>query len=150
MEKVVAQNRKARFQYELLERFTAGIVLTGTEIKSLRMGHASLVDSYALFINNELWIRNLHIPEYTYGTHYNHDPKRDRKLLLNRKELNKLHRGVQAKGCTIVATSLFINEKGLAKLRIALARGKQQHDKRQAIKQREADRDVQRAKRHSY
>ena len=145
-ESLVAKNRKASFLYELLDTYTAGLVLTGTEIKSLRMGKANLVDAYCLFLNGELWVRGLHIPEYSYGTHYNHNPDRERKLLLNRKELNKLERGVKAKGMTIVATRLFIGERGYAKLVIALARGKQAHDKRDTLKQRDADRELRQAK----
>lgn len=150
MERVVAKNRKASFQYELLEKYVAGLVLSGTEIKSLRQGHASLSDSYALFLRNELWVRGMHIPEYTYGTYLNHEPKRDRKLLLTHRELSKLQRGVKTKGYTIVPLVLFINERGYAKLKIALARGKQAHDKREAIKERDANREMQRAKRHNY
>ena len=145
-ESLVAKNRKASFLYELLDTYTAGLVLTGTEIKSLRMGKANLVDAYCLFLNGELWVRGLHIPEYSYGTHYNHNPDRERKLLLNRKELTKLERGVKAKGMTIVATRLFIGERGYAKLVIALARGKQAHDKRDTLKQRDADRELRQAK----
>lgn len=150
MERIVAKNRKASFQYELLEKYVAGIVLSGTEIKSLRQGHASLSDSYALFLNDELWVRGMHIPEYAFGTYLNHEPKRDRKLLLNRKELTKLQRSVKTKGYTIVPLTLFISERGYAKLRIALARGKQAHDKREAIKERDANRELQRAKQHRY
>ena len=145
-EKLIARNKKASFQYDLLESYTAGLVLTGTEIKSLRQGHAGLVDAYALFMGGELWIRNLNIPEYALGTHYNHAPLRDRKLLLSKKELGKLERATEVKGMTIVATKLFINERGYAKLVIALARGKQAHDKRQSIKERDAARELQRAK----
>jgi len=149
-EKIVAKNRKASFQYELLEYYTAGIVLVGTEIKSIRQGHASLVDTYCFFINGELWVRNLNIPEYVYGTHYNHTPKRDRKLLLTARELEKLHRAVQTKGMTIVATRLTINERGYAKLTIALARGKQAHDKRETLRRRDTDRELQRARQRRY
>jgi ssrA-binding protein len=147
-ERLIAKNRKASFQYELVDTYTAGMVLTGTEIKSLRMGHASLVDAYCLFIRGELWVRSLHIPEYSLGTFYNHEVRRDRKLLLNARELVKLQRGVNAKGNTIVAVRLFINERGYAKLVIALARGKQQHDKRETIKKRDNDREIQRYRRH--
>ncbi len=146
-EKVVANNRKARFQYEISDTYTAGMVLTGTEIKSLRAGHASLVDAYCLFINGELWVRNLTIPEYSLGTHYNHTPIHDRKLLLNKRELQKLHRGVQQKGSTIVGLKLFFNERGYAKLLIGLVKGKKMHDKRQTLKQRDSDRELARAKR---
>lgn len=150
MERIVAKNRKASFQYELLEKLTAGIVLSGTEIKSLRQGRASLVDSYALFLRDELWVRGMHIPEYSYGTYLNHEPKRDRKLLLSRKELTKLQRSLKTKGYTIVPVSLFINERGYAKLRIALAKGKQAHDKRESIRERDANRELQRAKQRRY
>ena len=148
-EKLVAKNRKASYLYEFIDTYTAGMVLTGTEIKSLRQGHASLVDAYCLFINGELWVRNLHIPEYTLGTFYNHAVRRDRKLLLTARELTKLERAVKAKGSTIVATRLFINERGYAKLAIALARGKQQHDKRESLKKRDTDREIQRFRRHN-
>ena len=148
-EKLVAKNRKASYLYEFVDTYTAGMVLTGTEIKSLRQGHASLVDAYCLFINGELWVRNLHIPEYTLGTFYNHAVRRDRKLLLTARELTKLERAVKAKGSTIIATRLFINERGYAKLAIALARGKQQHDKRESLKKRDTDREIQRYRRHS-
>ena len=148
-EKLVAKNRKASYLYEFIDTYTAGMVLTGTEIKSLRQGHASLVDAYCLFINGELWVRNLHIPEYTLGTFYNHAVRRDRKLLLTARELTKLERAVKAKGSTIIATRLFINERGYAKLAIALARGKQQHDKRESLKKRDTDREIQRFRRHN-
>lgn len=142
---IVIKNKKATFEFEIIERFTAGIVLKGTEIKSIRMGKASFVDSYCHFINDELWIKGLHIAEYAWGTYNNHDPKQDRKLLLNRKELNKLKRRSQEKGLTIIALRLFINSKGLAKVDIALARGKRYHDKREDIKQRDARREMDRA-----
>ena len=148
-ERVVAKNRKASFLYEFIDIYTAGMVLTGTEIKSLRQGHASLVDAYCLFINGELWVRNLHIPEYHFGTFFNHEVRRDRKLLLTGRELLKLQRGLNAKGNTIVATKIFISERGYAKLVIALARGKQQHDKRETIKKRDSDRELQRIGRRS-
>ena len=148
-ERLIAKNRKASFQYEFIDTYTAGMVLTGTEIKSLREGHASLVDAYCLFINCELWVRNLHIPEYHFGTFYNHEVRRDRKLLLNARELLKLQRGVNAKGNTIVAVRLFINARGYAKLVIALARGKQQHDKRETLKKRDSDRELQRYRRQN-
>ena len=135
--KVEIKNRKASFEYEFLETFTAGIVLSGTEIKSIRAGKASLPDSYCYFIGNELYVRNMHIAEYWWGSFNKHDPKRDRKLLLNRKELRKLARAIKEKGLTIVATRLFIAENGFAKLNIALARGKKEYDKRHTIKENE-------------
>ena len=133
--KVEIKNRKASFEYEFLETFTAGIVLSGTEIKSIRAGKASLPDSYCYFIGTELYVRNMHIAEYWWGSFNKHDPKRDRKLLLNRKELRKLARAIKEKGLTIVATRLFIAENGFAKLNIALARGKKEYDKRHTIKE---------------
>ena len=133
------------FDFELVETYTAGIVLTGTEIKSVRLGKASLVDSYCLFENGELWVRNMYIAEYFYGTYNNHNPRRDRKLLLNKNELRKLTRATKKPGYTIIPTKLFINEKGLAKLNIALARGKKQYDKRQSIREKEDKRAMDRA-----
>ena len=132
--KVEIKNKRASFEYEFLEGFTAGIVLTGTEIKSIRMGKASLVDSYCYFVGGELFVKNMHVAEGK------HDPKRDRKLLLTKKELRKLQRAVKEKGLTIVATRLFISEKGYAKLNIELARGKREYDKRQAIKEKDMKR----------
>lgn len=138
------KNRRASFDYELLETYTAGIVLTGTEIKSIRLGKASLVDTYCLFEKGELWVRNLHIAEYFYGTYNNHEARRDRKLLLNRNELRKLTRATKETGFTIVPTRLFINNQGLAKLVIAVAKGKKQYDKRQSLKEKEDKRSMDR------
>ena len=141
------KNKKARFEYELLEKFTAGIVLTGTEIKSIRNSKASIAESFCEFNNQgELFTINMHIEEYAYGTRFNHLPKAQRKLLLNKKELKKLHREVQNTGLTIVPLLLYINEKGFAKLRIALARGKKLYDKRETIKDRDNKRDLDRIK----
>ena len=141
------KNKKARFEYELLEEFTAGIVLTGTEIKSIRNSKASIAESFCEFNNQgELFTINMHIEEYAYGTRFNHLPKAQRKLLLNKKELKKLHREVQNTGLTIVPLLLYINEKGFAKLRIALARGKKLYDKRETIKDRDNKRDLDRIK----
>lgn len=141
------KNKKARFEYELLEEFTAGIVLTGTEIKSIRNSKASIAESFCEFNNQgELFTINMHIEEYAYGTRFNHLPKAQRKLLLNKKELKKLHREVQNTGLTIVPLRLYINEKGFAKLRIALARGKKLYDKRETIKDRDNKRDLDRIK----
>ena len=148
MQKIIQiKNKKARFEYELLEEFTAGIVLTGTEIKSIRNSKASIAESFCEFNNQgELFTINMHIEEYAYGTRFNHLPKAQRKLLLNKKELKKLHREVQNTGLTIVPLRLYINEKGFAKLRIALARGKKLYDKRETIKDRDNKRDLDRIK----
>jgi len=142
--RVSIKNKKAFYQYEIIETFTAGIVLTGTEIKSIRLSKASLVDAYCKFIKGELWLTGLHISEYSYGNYNNHEPKRDRKLLLNRPELRKLFRASKEKGQTIIALKLFINNKGLAKADIGLARGKKMHDKREDIKQKDAKRELDR------
>ena len=139
------RNKRATFDYEIIEEFIAGIVLVGTEIKSLRLGKASLVDSYCYFESNELWIRNVNIAEYTWGTCNNHVPKRDRKLLLNRKELNKLQRSLQDRGLTVVGLRLFLNERGLAKVAIGLARGRKSYDKREYIKENDAKREMDKA-----
>ena len=138
------KNKRATFDYELLETYTAGIVLTGTEIKSIRLGKASLVDTYCLLEKGELWVRNMHIAEYFYGTYNNYVARRDRKLLLNRNELRKLTRATKETGFTIVPIRLFINEKGLAKLVIAVAKGKKQYDKRQSLKEKEDKRSMDR------
>ena len=139
------RNKRATFDYEILEEYIAGIVLVGTEIKSLRLGKASLVDSYCYFERNELWIRNVNIAEYTWGTCNNHVPKRDRKLLLNRKELNKLQRSLQDRGLTVVGLRFFINERGLAKIVVGLARGRKSFDKREYIKENDAKREMDKA-----
>ena len=130
-------NKKAKFEYVILDRYTAGIVLYGTEIKSIREGKVSLVDSWCAFVGNELYVKQMHIAEYRFGSYANHEAKRDRKLLLNRRELRKLQKVALDTGKTIVPLSLFINEKGLAKLEIALCQGKHTYDKRQSL--READ-----------
>ena len=136
------RNKRATFDYEILEEYVAGVVLVGTEIKSLRLGKASLVDSYCYFEQGELWIRNVNIAEYTWGTCNNHVPKRDRKLLLNRKELNKLQRSLQDRGLTVVGLRIFINERGLAKIVVGLARGRKSFDKREYIKENDAKREM--------
>ncbi|MDD5996416.1 MAG: SsrA-binding protein SmpB [Bacteroidales bacterium] len=142
---VLIKNKRATFDYELVDKFTAGIVLVGTEIKSIRLGKASLVDTFCFFAgNNELWVKNMNISEYSFGSYNNHLPRRDRKLLLNRKELIKLQREVKDNGMTIVPTKLFINDKGLCKVEIALARGKKEYDKRDSIKEKDAKRDIDR------
>lgn len=131
------RNKRATFDYELLETYTAGLVLTGTEIKSIRLGKASLVDTFCIFEKSGLWVRNMNISEYFYGSYNNHAVRRDRKLLLNSKELKKIQRLVKETGYTIVPTRLFINDRGLAKLNIAVARGKKQYDKRQSLKEKD-------------
>jgi SsrA-binding protein len=139
------KNKKASYQYFLVEEFTAGLQLTGTEIKSIRMGKASIAEAYCNFHAHELYVKEMHIAIYTQGTIYNHEPKRDRKLLLNRRELKKLQGKVNEKGFTIIPTLLFVNEKGLAKLNIALAKGKHFYDKRDTIKKKDVARDLDRA-----
>ena len=141
---VEIKNRRASFDYEFVERFTAGIVLSGTEIKSIRAGKASLVDSYCYFVGGELFVRNMNVAEYWWGSYNRHDPKRDRKLLLNKRELRKLQRATREKGMTIVAIKIFISEKGYAKLDIALARGKREFDKRESIKEKDMRRESER------
>ncbi|MDO9153596.1 MAG: SsrA-binding protein SmpB [Paludibacter sp.] len=141
---ILIKNKRATFDYEILERFTAGIQLYGTEIKSIRDGKAGLNDTYCTFSGNELWIKNMHIASYFFGTYNNHDVRRDRKLLLTKKELKKLLRNTKETGFTIIPTKLFINEKGLAKLEIGLARGKKTYDKRQSLKEKEDKRSIDR------
>lgn len=140
------KNKKASFDYQWIERFTAGICLSGTEIKSIKLGKANIVDAYCVFEKNELYVKNMNIALYEWGTFNNHSPKRDRKLLLNKKELIRLERKTKDKGMTIIATRLFVNEKKLAKLDIALARGKKQYDKREDIKTKDIKRELDRAK----
>lgn len=142
---IVIKNKRASFDYELLEKFQAGIVLVGTEIKTIRQGKASLVDTFCFFNNGELWVKNMNISEYFYGTYNNHTPKRDRKLLLTKRELAKLRRLTKETGFTIVPTKLFINEKGYAKVEIAVAKGKKDYDKRESIKERDDKRMMDRA-----
>lgn len=139
-------NKRAKFDFEFIDRYDAGIVLTGTEIKSLRLGKASITESFCEFSGHELFMINSHIEEYSFGTHYNHKAKSERKLLLNKKELKKLLKDVQNKGLTIVPLRLYINEKGFAKVEIALARGKKNYDKRETIKDRDTKRDLDRLK----
>lgn len=139
------RNKRATFDYEIIDRFTAGIQLFGTEIKSIRDGKASLSDTFCTFIKNELFVRNMHISTYFFGTYNNHDVRRDRKLLLNKRELTKLSRGTKETGLTIVPTKLFINEKGFAKLEVGLAKGKKTYDKRNTLKEKEDKRSMDRA-----
>ena len=142
-------NKKAGYLYELLDSYTAGIVLTGTEIKSIRAGKASIAESFCEFNeNSELFVVNMTVQEYDYGNHFNHKAKAERKLLLNKKELQKLEKEVKNSGLTIIPTKLFINEKGFAKLRIALAKGKKLFDKRESIKDRENKRNLDRIKKN--
>jgi SsrA-binding protein len=138
------KNKRASFYYEFIDTFTAGIVLTGTEIKSIRAGKASLVDTYCFINRGEMWVKNMHIAEYFYGSYNNHSARRDRKLLLNRKEIRKLETSTKTPGFTIVPTRLFINEKGLAKLVIALAKGKKEFDKRESLKEKDDRREMDR------
>jgi SsrA-binding protein len=142
--KIEIKNRRAGFEYEFLENFTAGIVLSGSEIKSIRAGKASLVDSFCYFVNKELYVKNMHVSEYWWTSYNRQDPKRDRKLLLNKKELRKLERAIKEKGLTIVPTRLYIAENGFAKLNISLARGKKEYDKRQSIKEKDLKREMDR------
>ena len=139
------KNKRASFDYEFIDTYTAGIVLTGTEIKSIRKGKASLVDTFCIFIKGELWVKNMHISEYFYGSYNNHVARSDRKLLLTKKELRKIERTADEPGFTIVPTRMFINEKGLAKVVVALAKGKKQYDKREALKEKDDKRDMARA-----
>ena len=141
---LVAQNRKARHDYHIGDRFEAGIVLLGTEVKSLRAGRASLADAFATVDDGEVWLRNVHIPEYTFGTDHNHAPRRNRKLLLHRREIDKLARAVDNSGRTLVPLSIYFSD-GYAKVELAVATGKRDWDKRQTIAQRDADREAQRA-----
>lgn len=142
------KNKRASFDYELLETFHAGIVLTGTEIKSIRLGKAGLSDTFCYMNNGELWVKNMYIAEYFYGSYNNHAARRDRKLLLTKKELQKIAKSIKESGFTIVPTRLFLNEKGLAKVVIAIAKGKKIYDKRESIKEREDKRQMDRMFKH--
>ncbi|VAW19076.1 tmRNA-binding protein SmpB [hydrothermal vent metagenome] len=142
------KNRKVTFEYELIEKFIAGIQLSGTEIKSIRGGKVNLSESYCQFVGTELFVKNMHIAEYEMGTCNNHIALRDRKLLLTRKELSKLHKKVKESGLTIIPVRLFVNDRGLAKLQIALARGKKTYDKRESLKRKDAQRDMDRMKKY--
>lgn len=145
--KINIQNKKARFEYEILNKYVAGIVLTGTEIKSIRQSKARITESFCEFNDRgELFIVNMYIQEYLFGHHFNHNPKSERKLLMNKRELKNLKKDVEAKGNTIVPLRLFINDRGFAKLEIALAKGKQTHDKRNVIKDRDNKRNLARIK----
>ena len=147
-QRINIRNKKAGFEFELIEKYIAGVQLYGTEIKSIRAGKASINEAYCSFHGQELFVMGMHIAEYWWGTFNNHDPRRERKLLLQKRELTKLYKKSQEKGLTIVATKLFINEKGLAKLEIALAKGKKSYDKREDIKQRDTKRELDRVRKH--
>lgn len=142
------KNRRARFDYEISDTFTAGIVLTGTEIKSIREGKAGLADSYCLVENGEVWVKGMYVAEYFYGSYNNHTSRRDRKLLLNAKEIAKISKAAENPGFTIVPLRIFISEKGYAKLVIGIGRGKKLYDKRQSIKEREDRRSLDRLMKH--
>jgi SsrA-binding protein len=143
--KVLIKNKRAKFEYEFLETFTAGVKLYGTEIKSIRNSKASIIEAYCVFVKDELIIRNMTINEYEKGGHYNHESRRDRKLLMNRSELDKLAKKLKNQGLTIVPTLLFISDSGYAKINIALAKGKKLHDKREDLKSKDAQRSMDRA-----
>ncbi len=138
------KNRSAFYEYQIDDKYDAGMVLTGTEVKSLRSGKASFNDSYCIFHGTELYIRSLHISEYELGTYANHDPVRERKLLLNKKELKKMQSKIKEKGYTVIPLRIFFSESGKAKITIGLARGKKLHDKRESIKQRDTEREMKR------
>ncbi len=145
MQKLNIQNKKANFEFEILDKFTAGVMLTGTEIKSVREGKVNMSDAFCSFIQGELFVRNLHISEYSFGTHFNHEPKRMRKLLLQKKELRKLNSKVKEKGLTIIPLRLFMSDTGYAKIDIGLAKGKKIYDKRESIKEKDVKRDLSRS-----
>ena len=142
------RNKKASFEYYFVDEYTAGIVLTGTEIKSIRMGKASLVDTYCYIVNGEIWVTGMNISPYFYGSYNNHSAKRDRKLLLTKREIRKLQEATKAVGFTIVPTMIFIDQKGRAKVDIALARGKKEFDKRQTLKEKEDRREMDRVRKN--
>tara|TARA_R100000935_G_scaffold57573_1_gene91822 strand:- start:952 stop:1407 length:456 start_codon:yes stop_codon:yes gene_type:complete len=140
------KNRKAKFEYEFLETYVAGIKLAGTEIKAIRLGKASITESFCEFQNNELFVINMHVEEYSHATHFNHNPKSERKLLMQKRELKSLEKNVRNSGLTIIPIRLFINDRGIAKLKITLAKGKKLYDKRETIKDRESKRRLDRIK----
>lgn len=148
--RILIKNRRATFDYEILDTYTAGIVLLGTEIKSIRLGKASLVDTFCIIDHGEVWVKNLYIAEYFFGSYNNHNERRDRKLLLNKKEIRALQQDTKDSGFTIIPLKLYINNKGLAKVEIAVARGKKQYDKRESIKERDLKRQLDQARRFDY
>lgn len=139
------RNKRAEFDYQVIDKYTAGIVLTGTEIKSIREGKASLVDTYCYIHNGEMWVKNMYVAEYFLGSYNNHTTRRDRKLLLNKKEINNLQSDTKAPGFTVVPLKLFINEKGLAKLVVGLCKGKKEFDKRATLKEKQFKKEIDRA-----
>jgi len=141
---IVIRNKKASHDYEFLDKYIAGIQLTGTEIKSIRSGKATLTDSFCVFRDGELFIKGMHISEYWWGNLYNHDPLRERKLLLTARELRKIERKVKEGGLTVIAIKVFINDRGLAKAEIAISRGKKEYDKRETLKRRDSERELDR------
>lgn len=142
LQSINIKNRRAKFDFDIIETFVAGLVLTGTEIKSIRLGKAGLTDSFCYENNGELWIKNMYIGEYFYGSYNNHSSRRDRKLLLNKKEISEIGKASKDTGFSIVPLRVFINDRGLAKIEIALAKGKKEYDKRQSIKEREDKREM--------
>lgn len=148
--KINIKNKRAEFDYLLMDKYTAGLVLTGTEIKSIRKGKASLVDTYCYIIGGEVWVKNMYIAQYEQGSYNNHMERRDRKLLLNRREIRKIQQIVKSPGFSIVPTLLFVDEKGLAKLDIHIARGKKEYDKRETLKEKEDRRNIDRQFKKSY
>lgn len=142
MDKILIQNKKASFEFLLLQTFTAGIVLTGTEVKAIREGKASLSEAYGILTNGELWLKNMHISEFKQGSYNNHEPKRLRKLLLNKLELRKIESRLKEKGTTIVPVQLYFNERGFAKVDVAVARGKKMFDKREDLKKKDQEREI--------
>ena len=145
MKDINIKNKRARYEYQIMDTFNAGIQLSGTEIKSIRLGKATITESFCSFNGDELWIRGMHIAEYEFGTYSNHEPKRERKLLLNRQELDKLQKKLKNQGLTIIPLRLFVTQKGWAKLEIALAKGKKLYDKRESLKKKNTRRDIERA-----
>jgi SsrA-binding protein len=141
---IVIKNKKASHDYEFIEKFVAGIILSGTEIKSIRLGKATLADSYCFFSNGELFIKGMHIAEYWWGNLNNHDPLRERKLLLTSRELRKIEKKIKESGLTIIVIKVFINERGLAKAEIAISKGKKEYDKRETLKRKDASREMDR------
>lgn len=142
------KNKRATFDYELLETFVAGIVLTGTEIKSIRLGKASLVDTYCFTERGEVWVKNMYIAEYFYGTYNNHVARRERKLLLNKREIKKIESAAKNSGFTLVPTRMFLNERGLVKVVVAIAKGKKEYDKRQSLREKDDKREMSRMFKH--
>ena len=139
---IILKNKKAFFNFQILDTYKAGIQLSGTEVKSIRDKKVSFTDSYCAFINNELWLKEIHIAEYSFGSYNNHQPKRDRKLLLTKKELHKIQKKTKEKGLTIVPLSLFFSESGFVKVEIGIAKGKKEFDKRESLKQKDAKRNM--------